>query len=583
MCITPVPLKNTKEILIRTSGNILHVSMKKLLFVIFISIVFLCSPIVSLHAEEIPLFNVRATIQKDGSFLIDEDIVYDFGDVEKHGMYRFIPFEKTNADGKRFRMNFDSFSVVDSNQQPHTFTRSTEGIYQKLKIGDAQSLVNGRHVYSIQYNVRGGLSYFSDHDELYWQVTGTEWEVPIRTVSFTATFPSDWAPEDVNVSCFVGTKESTASACLAIYKEGEVRVSSNTVLSPGEGLTVVIGFPKDIVAVLEPTPVNTWFSDMIATLASTLFVLGTIFWYLVLPIWIVVRWFQVGKDPKPPMGVTSAWFDVPKTDAKRPLTPGETGTLIDEKAEMREITATIIDMARRGYVKIIEKKKGDFYLEKRNSSKKSDTLEQFEKTLYDGIFSKGESVRIKDADLISAVSKTKKELYEAVVKEKFFVSNPDTVRTKYSVIGGIAFFTMNFPLAVSAFIFGRNMPRKTLSGSQGATIAQSLKNFIVSQTRQYKYQAKNQIFFEKFLPYAIVFGVEKIWAERFKDIRLTKPDWYDGDLRTWNSVFFVNSLTSSMHSVASAATPTSSSSGFSSGFSGGSVGGGGGGGGGGSW
>ena len=209
---------------------------------------------------------------------------------------------------------------------------------------------------------------------------------------------------------------------------------------------------------------------------------------------------------------------------------------------------------------------------------------QFEKTLYDGIFFGEDPVRIKDADSIDTVSKTKKQLYDAVVQEKFFVSNPESVRTKYSIIGGLALFTMNFPLALSSFIFGWAMPKKTVSGAQNAAVAQSLKNFITSQERQYTYQAKNQIFFEKFLPYAIAFGVEKIWADRFKDIKLTKPDWYDGyDMQTFNSVYFISSLNSSMHSFSSAATPTRSSSGFSSGFSGGSVGGGGGGGGGGSW
>jgi len=235
-------------------------------------------------------------------------------------------------------------------------------------------------------------------------------------------------------------------------------------------------------------------------------------------------------------------------------------------------------------LKILEKKKGDFSLEKRSAMKKGDELEPFEKTLYDGIFSEGDILRLKDADLITPVSKTKKQLYEAVVLEKFFVTNPQSVRTKYAIIGGIALFTMNFPLALSAFIFGRAMPKKTMYGVQSAAVAKSLKNFIISQERQYAYQAKNQLLFEKFLPYAIVFGVEKIWADRFKDVGLKKPDWYDGyDVRTFNSIYLVNALSSSMHSVTTAATPTSSSSGFSSGFSGGSVGGGGGGGGGGSW
>jgi len=558
--------------------------MKKLLLFLILFIASLFFPLTRLHAEEITSYDVDISIQKDGRFTVFEKILYDFGALEKHGIFRSIPYKKQNSEGKQFLMEVSNTRVADEKDQPYQFTSSNDGINSTLKIGDPNKTITGKHTYNILYTVSGGITYFSQHDELYWQVTGTKWVIPIDRVSAVVTLPDSVDESNIRTTCYTGSSSSNQSDCNSIYTNGRIEITSQKKLLPGEGLTIVVGFPKNIVAVLEPKPVNTWLSQLILTIMSIFLVLCAIFWYLALPIWIVLHWFRSGRDPKPPMGVAKAWFDVPKTESYRPLTPGETGTLIDEKADMREITATIVDLARRGYLKIVEKKKGDFFLEKRNASTKGDILEPFEQTLYDKIFSDGDSIRIKDADLIEPVAQTKKQLYEAVVKEKFFVSNPESVRTKYSIIGGIALFTMNFPLALSSFIFGRAMPKKTVSGVQSAAIAQSLKNFITSQDRQYKYQAKNQIFFEKFLPYAIAFGVEKIWADRFKDIKLTKPDWYDGyDMRTFNSVYFINLLNLSMHSFSSAATPTSSSSGFSSGFSGGSVGGGGGGGGGGSW
>ena len=72
------------------------------------------------------------------------------------------------------------------------------------------------------------------------------------------------------------------------------------------------------------------------------------------------------------------------------------------------------------------------------------------------------------------------------------------------------------------------MPRKTALGSETAGVARSLRNFLASQERQLEFQAKNQMFFEKLLAYAVVFKVEKIWAERFKDIAMKSPDWYQG-------------------------------------------------------
>jgi len=136
-----------------------------------------------------------------------------------------------------------------------------------------------------------------------------------------------------------------------------------------------------------------------------------------------------------------------------------------------------------------------------------------------------------------------------------------------------------------AFLFGRVMPRKTVFGAEAKNVAFSLKNFLTSQKRQLEFQADKQMMFERLLPFAVAFGVEKIWAKRFETLNITQPSWYHSySSNNFNSYLLVNSLNSSFRSINTAATPTRSSSGFSSGFSGGGFsGGGGGGGGGGSW
>jgi uncharacterized membrane protein len=143
---------------------------------------------------------------------------------------------------------------------------------------------------------------------------------------------------------------------------------------------------------------------------------------------------------------------------------------------------------------------------------------------------------------------------------------------------------MNIPLSLFSLL-GRNSAKRSLLGVEKYSEAKSLMNFLKSQDEQLNFQSKNQMFFEKLPPYATAFGVEKIWAERFKDISMQKPNWYEGDNFT-NSIF-IGSMTRSIGGSlrsASSAPSTRSSSGFSSGSSGGGFsGGGGGGGGGGSW
>jgi hypothetical protein len=359
-------------------------------------------------------------------------------------------------------------------------------------------------------------------------------------------------------------------------------------LSTGEGMSIVLGYPKNITAVIEPRA-YTAFSDtpagkLITMVLIVLAIITSVLWYLVAPGLIILNWWFHGRDPKPPQGQAHVWFDIPKTKKLRPLTPGETGTLIDQQADMRDITATIVDLARRGFFKIVEKQKNDFYLVK-NQVPPGEKLEPHEQTLFTNIFTGSRSeIRIKDADLIAPVTLAKNQLYDEVTNESLFEKNPQKVRVIYIVIGIFAIFTFNIQLAVIAFIFGYSMPKKTLFGAQANAVAQALKNFLVSQSDQLAYQAKNQLFFEKMLPYAVAFGVEKIWAARFADISMTKPDWYVGyHSGTFNSLILANAVSASMNHVVSAATPTRSSSGYSSGFSGGFSGGGGGGGGGGSW
>ncbi len=541
-----------------------------------------------IHAEQINDFGALYVIHRDGSVDAIETINYDFGTRNRHGIYRTIPFIKTNNEGKHFALMFDTVEVANPAGAAYQFVRSDEGNEMKLKIGDPDTTITGEHTFIIRYGVVGALTYFSDHDEFYWNVTGNDWKVGINRVNAEVMLPKEIPMSEVTAACFTGAAGATDQNCVARKDAGKVRFSTSVPLAAGEGMSIVVGFPRDIVAVREPTPIIGFFDTPLGKIVRVIvIVLGAaigLAWYFALPVWIIRQWYQFGRDPKPAMGVASAWFEPPKTKTGRYLTPGETGTLIDEYADMKDITATIIDLARRGYIMILEPTKNDFHLIKRNDYTHDSSLQPFERELLEGLFKNGELIKVKDSEIIDTVSRVKMKLYAAVVDEKLFEKSPEKVRTIYMVIAGVALFTGNLWLAIIAFFFGRAMPRKTVEGAQAAIIAKSLKNFLTSQERMLTSQAKDQVFFEKLLPYAVAFGVEKIWATRFKDIDMKQPDWYDSyNSRAFSSIYFANSLHHASLSFTRAATPTLSSRGFSSGFGGGSSGGGGGGGGGGSW
>jgi len=564
--------------------------MKKIIFLLLI-ISYLLFGIKGVWAEEIKNFKVDIVINKNGTIDVKETIVYDFGRLYRHGIYREIPFIKTNKEGKKFKLDFSQFSVVDENQRPYRFQKILADEKIRLKIGDPQKTISGVHTYIIIYKVSGALTYFSDHDELYWNATGNDWLVPIKEAVVEVELPEKIDESQLKTACYTGSYGATTSLCQIFFNHldnDRIKMVIKTTSSLGykEGLTFVLGFPKNIVSVLEPKEYTPFWETIFGKILAFLLKILALFWYLILPFYIAYLWFKYGRDPKGDVGVISSWFDPPKTpDGKRFLTPAEVGVLGDETVDLKDISATIVDLARRGYLKIEERKKGEFWLLK--TEKEETDLLPFEKLLLDEFFKEKKEINLSKEDLYHKVEKVKEAIYKQVVAASLFPQNPNEVRSIYDVFLALSIFTANFLLFFSSLIFGPRMPRKTKAGVEAKNIAFSLRNFLKSQERQLTFQADKQLLFERLLPYAIVFGVEKIWAKRFEDLGITPPSWYQSysSKGTFNSVYFVNDLNSSISSFKQAATPITSSSGFSSGFSsgGGFSGGGGGGGGGGSW
>jgi len=561
--------------------------MKKIFYqLLFIYFCFNGLFLTNIHAsEKITQYDAKIDINKNGTITVEEKIDYDFGLQSKHGIYRIIPFVKTNQENKKYRLDIADITVTDEKGAEYRFTQTYNGEDLTLKIGDASTYVTGQKVYKIKYQVSGALTYFSDHDELNWNVIGNAWEVPIASVTAEVQLPQGVSLDNLKSTCYTGVYESKTQSCVIQNQtEGVITAATQESLYSKEGLTIVVGFPKGIAAVLEPKEVISFWSTFLGKLLSLIIALAALFWYVIYPIWLAIKWYRQGRDPESKLGQVTAWYDPPKTASGRLLTPVETGTLIDEQVDLKDISGMIVDLARRGYYKIVEKKKNDFYFIQGKDFTNAKDILPFEKEFLQAVITDKE-IRIKDLILGPKIEKISAKVYEQQVGDGFFPSNPNSIRNFYLAITGLAAFTFNFQLVFSALVFGRSMPKKTLLGVEQKNVALSLKKFLQSQERQLEFQAKNQLMFEKLLPYAIVFGVEKIWADRFKDINLKQPSWYSGyDNRQFNSLLFISSLNSSFSSIRSTMTSTNSSSGFSSGFSsGGFSGGGGGGGGGGSW
>lgn len=341
--------------------------------------------------------------------------------------------------------------------------------------------------------------------------------------------------------------------------------------------------------------------NLFAFLITTIIGVGLVLWL----------WFRKGKEQAKSYEALVVEYSSPNN-----LRPAEVGTLFDERADTLDVSATIIDLAARGFLTITEEEKKwlfgstDYVLKK--IKKDTANLLPYEKKLLERIFDGEDSVKVSElkTEFYDDLAKVKESLYQDMVDKKFFSVNPEKVRQRHAIFGisilliGIAIFIVGLfePLGIlsgSGFgititgavllIFSRSFPRRTALGHELFRKILGFRLFIEKvETYKQQYLEKENIFSEV-LPYAMVFGVTEKFAKALADlgIKPTQPTWYYSN-RPFNPILFSSNINNFSDSLTSAISsqPTrnsfvSSSSGFSS--SGGSSGGGFGGGGGGSW
>jgi uncharacterized membrane protein len=547
----------------------------------------------NISGERITSFTGEIKINPDSSINVTEKIAYNFTDQQKHGIFRFIPI-KYKARGGNFNLRVSDVKITDENGVSQNFAISFEGDNIKFQIGDADRLVSGQKNYVISYVIRRAVNYFSDYDELYWNFTGDDWEIPIESADVKIILPEKTA-ENLQYKCYEGVFGST-DECKASADGNILSYTATVPLNPGEGLTIVAGWPKGI------TKAPTVWQNILDVARDN--------WTLFAPILVFVLmfcwWSKYGRDPKG-RGTIIARYSPPED-----LAPAEIGTMIDGSADNNDVSATIIDLAVRGFLKIKRTEEKAFlglgknieytFIKLKDEGPKKD----FEKKVLEGIFSGGRETKLSDLKnkFFKKLPDIQGKLYDNVVGKGYYVSNPSTTRSLWivgGIIGGIFLLVVfsNMQGAWGALsgglaglivaVFGWFMPAVTKNGAEIKEDIFGFKDFLsVTETDRLKFHnapEKSPEMFEKFLPYAMVLGVEGEWAKQFEGIYNQQPDWYeDSSGRMFNAII-LSSMINDFNSTAmgTMASQPSSAAGGGSGFSGGGGGGGFGGGGGGSW
>ena len=336
--------------------------IRKRFLVLFIT-VFLASflaaaiPRQSYAQEQIINYDVNIKIHKTSEVDFIEKIQYDFRTENRHGIYRNIPYVTRNSDGIPFQLEIavTDVKIQDNKNNINSvpYTKSTSGEYLNIKIGDPNKTTKGINTYIISYKVKGAINYFSDHDELYWNATGNEWQRPIQQAKVTIDLSELDYPQitNSNVACYSGIKGSTATNCKIITSPNHAIISSASTLNPYEGLTFVISLPKgmvDFYQIQEAKDTSGETSWIFIVIVVVVFLLN-----LVLPIAIFLYWYFHGRDPKDDR-LLVRMYDPPHDSNKKEMTLMETGTIVDETVNPRDISAEIIGLAINKYITIQE-------------------------------------------------------------------------------------------------------------------------------------------------------------------------------------------------------------------------------------
>ncbi len=590
--------------------------------------------------REVTRWDETYTLRPDGTAEVRLEIDFDFGNDPGHGPYLVLPTRQ--GYDKTYDRLYSTSRIRASSPTgaPAGVNLDTGRDYTSVRIGDPNiGDVSGIQTYVITYSVARVMNTTAAAetasgiagDEFYWNAVGDGWTVPIAKATVTVVAPV--AASDLQ--CFAGSR-GVSTPCGGRTTTGTSVTFTQGYLAVGQPFTVDVLYPQGTFettpALIERSDFKRAFTLNAGTIgaAAVILLAGLVFLAWRLRTTAVDEQFAGLTPGLIPTGPAEG--QVVKRNYRAPVAvrfdppvgmrPGQIGTLIDEKADPRDVTATLVDLAVRGYLRIDDagekqaglfSKEHDYTLVKLREGDAG--LFPYETFLLTSLFAGRDQVTLSDlkTTFSSSMATVQKDLYANVTLLGWFRRNPQTARLAWAGAGvlvlvlgalgtiGLAQGTRLALLPVPLILLGAitlattgNAPARTARGTAALQDARGFELYVSkAEANQLKFEEGEDLF-SKYLPYAIAFGVADKWAKKFEELArqgrtLAEPTWYGGGFvygAFWANAAGLGDRMNQFASFADTAmtAPTPGSSG-GSGFGGGGgfSGGGGGGGGGGGW
>ncbi|WP_119254480.1 DUF2207 domain-containing protein [Shinella zoogloeoides] len=290
-------------------------------------------------------YNSDIVVARNGMLTVTETMrVHAEGNRIRRGIYRDFPLTFTDADGREKEVGFKILGVErDGRPEPYHTESIRHGIRIFFGSSDTQ-LAPGFHDYRLTYETSRQIRFFDTHDELFWNVTGTEWAFPIHRASATVTLPAGVSTQELTY--FTGPYGATERNARAENRGNRALFETTRALGPQEGLTIGVKMPAG--SIDKPTAAEEralFFKDnrnLFLAFGGFALVLAYYLW----------AWLTVGRDP--PRGVV-----VPRWDAPEGISPGLVN-YIDEKGfgghGWTAISAAFLNLAVKGLVELSDLK-----------------------------------------------------------------------------------------------------------------------------------------------------------------------------------------------------------------------------------
>ncbi|HLF30093.1 MAG TPA: DUF2207 domain-containing protein [Xanthomonadales bacterium] len=565
------------------------------LYLICIGCMLLPAP--CLADERILNYHSDLLIHPDGELTVTEEIrVRAEGNAIRRGIYRDFPTRYRDRLGNHYTVGF-SVEAVLRDDVPESWHSEELSNGIRVYAGSVDHLLQpGIYAYTFRFRTNRQLGFFAGHDELYWNVTGNGWDFPIDRATVRISLPFSVPAGDLELSGYSGVSGSTESSLRSgIIDDRMVEFEATQPLAAREGLTVVVAWPKGLIAAPTARQKVLWFSsDNSAAIVLLLGALLTFFWYY-------GSWRKVGRDPG--KGIVIPLFKPPAG-----LSPAACRYVLDMSLGSNAFSAAIISLAVKGHIRIEETGK-KFTLRRIPGGGKAEPTRGETGVLQSLLPHSPSSIALTDTNH-ARFQQARSALNHALKKEyrgRLFKLNtrytvPPLIITILSGVLALGFngspaiwITWLILVAVLHGLFTWLLRAPTAPGRQVMDEIEGFRMYLdtAEQDRldRMRSPALTPEVFESFLPYAYALGVENHWCERFaRELpklepghqTIYQPAWYSGRYQGMSALnhlsdSFSGSFTSA---ISSASSPPGSSSGSSGG---GSSGGGGGGGGGGGW